>query len=199
MDHDKIAEKLRKQQIDWRFNPPGASHMGGVWERQIRTVRRIFSTLLREHGNRLDDESLHTLLCEVESIVNSRPITTISSDFRDPLSLSPSQFLTIKTKVVLLLPGKFQRADVYMRRRWRRVQHLCNQFWSRWKEEYLSTLQQRPKWCQEKRNRKIDDFLLIKDENTPRNDWSMGIIGNVEPDSKGLVGSAVVRTKTTEL
>ena len=108
MDHDKITEKLRKQQIDWRFNPPGASHMGGVWERQIRTIRRILSTLLREHGNRLDDESLHTLLCEVESIVNSRPITAISSDFRDALPLSPSQILTMKTKVFLPPPGKFQ-------------------------------------------------------------------------------------------
>ena len=47
MDHDKITEKLRKQQIDWRFNPPGASHMGGVGERQIRTVRGILSTLFR--------------------------------------------------------------------------------------------------------------------------------------------------------
>ena len=47
MDHDKITEKLRKQQIDWRFKPPGACHMGGVWERQIRTVRRILSALLR--------------------------------------------------------------------------------------------------------------------------------------------------------
>ena len=46
---------------------------------------------------------------------------------------------------------------------------------------------------------KIDDVVLIKDENTPRNDWPIGIIGNVEPDSKGLVGSAVMRTKTTEL
>ena len=53
MDHDKTTEKLHKEQIDWRFNPPGASHMGGV--------RRILSTLLREHGNRLDDKSLHTL------------------------------------------------------------------------------------------------------------------------------------------
>ena len=46
---------------------------------------------------------------------------------------------------------------------------------------------------------KIDDVVLIKDENTPRNDWSICVIVNVEPDSKGLVRSAVVRTKTIEL
>ena len=75
MDHNEITEKLRQQHIDWKFNLPAASHMGGVWERQIRTTRRILNTLLREHGSRLDDESLHTLMCEVESIIKTRPIT----------------------------------------------------------------------------------------------------------------------------
>ena len=199
MNHDELTEKLRQQQIDWKFNPPAASHMGGVWERQIRTVRRILATLLHEHTGRLDDESLHTLLCEVESIINSRPLTVISSDVKDPLPLSPSQILTMKTSVVLPPPGQFQHNDVYMRRRWRRVQYLCNLFWSRWKKEYLPTLQQRPKWNQPKRNMEVHDVVLIKDENVSRNDWSMGIIAKVEPDSKGFVRSAVVKTQTSEL
>ena len=199
MNHDEITEKLRQQQIDWKFNPPAASHMGGVWERHIRTVRRILATLLREHAGRLDDESLHTLMCEVESIVNSRPLTVISSDVEDPLPLSPSQILTMKTSIVLPPPGQFQRNDVYMRRRWRRVQYLCNLFWSRWKREYLPTLQQRPKWNQTKRNLEVNDIVLIKDENESRNDWLMGIIVKVEPDAKGFVRSAVVKTKTSEL
>ena len=71
-NHDELTEKLRQQQIDWKFNPPTASHMGEVWERQMRTVRRILATLLHEHTGRLD-ESLHTLLCEVESIISPRP------------------------------------------------------------------------------------------------------------------------------
>ena len=57
-------------------------------------------------------------MCEVESIINSRPLTVISSDVKDPLPLSPNQILTMKTSVVLPPPGQFQRNDVYMCRRW---------------------------------------------------------------------------------
>ena len=199
MDQKEITEKLRQQNIDWKFNPRAASHMGGVWERQIRIARRILDTLLREHGSRLDDESLQTLMCEVESIINSRPLTIISSDVKDPYPLSPNQILTMKTGIVLPPPGKFQRNDVYMRRRWRRVQYLCNLFWSRWKREYLPTLQERAKWNKVKRNLKVDDVVLVRDENAPRNVWPMGVVTKVEPDSKGLVRSVVLRTHTTEL
>ena len=138
-------------------------------------------------------------MCEVESIINSRPLTVISSDVKDPYPLSPNQILTMKTSIVLPPPGKFQRNDIYMRRRWRRVQYLCNLFWSRWKREYLPTLQERAKWNKVKRNLKVDDVVLVRDENAPRNVWPMGVVTRVEPDSKGLVRSVVLRTHTTEL
>lgn len=139
-------------------------------------------------------------MCEVESIINSRPLTVISSDVNDPYPLSPNQILTMKTSIVLPPPGKFQHNDVYMRRRWRRVQYLCNLFWSRWKREYLPTLQERTKWNKVKRNLKVDDVVLVKDENAPRNVWPMGVVTfSVHSDSKGLVRSVVLRTHTTEL
>jgi ABC-type uncharacterized transport system ATPase component len=50
--------------------------MGGIWERQIRSVRNVLNALLDDHGTQLDEESLRTLMCETESIVNSRPLTT---------------------------------------------------------------------------------------------------------------------------
>ena len=198
LDTDSFLHALHRF-IASPLHPPAASHMGGVWERQIRTTRRILDTLLREHGSRLDDESLQTLMCEVESIINSRPLTVISSDVKDPYPLSPNQILTMKTSIVLPPPGKFQRNDVYMRRRWRRVQYLCNLFWSRWKREYLPTLQERAKWNKVKRNLKVDDVVLVRDENAPRNVWPMGVVTRVEPDSKGLVRSVLLRTHTTEL
>ena len=83
MDKKVITEKLCQQNIDWIFNPPAASHMGKVWERQIRTASRILDTLLHEHRSHLHDELLQTLMCEVESIINSRPVTVISSDGDD--------------------------------------------------------------------------------------------------------------------
>ena len=181
------------------IQPPAVSHMGGVWERQIQTGRRILDTLLREKGSRLDDESLQTLMCEVESIINSRPLTVISSDVKDPYPLSPNQILTMKASIVLPPPGKIQRNEVYTRRRWRRVQYLCNLFWSRWKREYLPTLQERPKWKKVKRNLKVDDVVLIKDENAPRNVWPMGVVTKVEQNAKGFVRSVVLKTHTTEL
>ena len=105
---------------------PSASHMGGVWERQIRTVRKVLSAILRDHSGSLNDESFRTLLAESECIVNSRPLTT--ENLQDPASLplSPNSILTMKNKLVLPPPGVFQKSDMYCRKRWRQVQHLAN-------------------------------------------------------------------------
>lgn len=108
MDNNQISNKLQQEETDWIFNPPAASHISGVWERQIQTTRKVLNIILHEHGTHLDDESFRTLLCEVEAIVNSRPLTFSSSDPDDLTPLTPSHLLTMKTSVVLPPPGKFQ-------------------------------------------------------------------------------------------
>ena len=100
--------------ITWINNPPIACHIGGVWEKQIRTTRSILNTLFKAHGKSLDDESLHTLLVEVEAIVNSRPITTETmSDVKSDIPLSPANLLTMKSKVILPFPECFSSAYIY--------------------------------------------------------------------------------------
>lgn len=198
MQGDRIQRYLLGEQIQWSFNPPAASHFGGVWERQIRTIRNVFSSVLRE-CDRLDDDVCRTLFCEVEAIVNSRPLTTVSSDPNDMSPLSPSQILTMKSQVLVPPPGEFQRHDVYMRKRWRRVQYLANLFWSRWKKEYLSSLQSRRKWKESKRNMRVGDVVLINDDCLPRNEWKMGRVTEVAEDAKGFVRSCTVRTQTSTL
>ena len=140
MDQAQIEKYLTNEQIEWSFNPPGASHMGGIWERQIRTVRKILAGMCASTEN-LDDESFKTLMCEIEAIVNSRPITTVTDDPNDLLPLNPNMILTGKKQLNVPPPGNFQQNDLYCRKRWRRVQHLANVFWNRWKKEYLVTLQ----------------------------------------------------------
>ena len=174
MDDEKIKAELLKENIDWIRNPATASNFGGVWERQIRSVRNIMAALMKQHGHSLNDESLRTLLCEAEAVVNSRPLTTETlSDPLSPLPLSPSTLLTGKTKLILPPPGKFQREDTYCKRRWRRVQHIANEFWNRWSKEYLQILQLRQKWTHKRRNFKEGDIALLKDNNSCRNKWPM--------------------------
>ena len=131
---------------------------------------------MEEHGDRLDEESLRTLMCEVEAVINSRPLTVVSGEPNDLEPLTPSHLLTTKSAVVLPPPGKFQRNDIYMRRRWRRVQYLTNLFWSRWKKEYLVSLQERVKWQQPKRNLTEGDIVILREENVRRNVWPSGIV-----------------------
>ena len=185
--------------IKWKRNPPAASHMGGVWERQVRSVRSILSALMREYGHVLDDESLRTLMAEVECIINSRPLTFPSSDPGDLDPLTPSHLLTMKSKIVMPPPGNFQKADVYLRRRWKRVQYLSNVFWSRWRKEYVQTLQERVKWNNPRRNLQRGDLVLIADDRVPRNQWNMARVVYSRPDSKGQVRSVKVATATTTL
>ena len=107
------------------MNVPAASHMDGIWERMIKSVRSVLSVLLQEHGAQLDDEALRTLMTEAENVINSRPAS--------PEPITPNHLLTLKSQVVLPPPGSFQQLDLYSRKRWRRVQYLANQFWIRWR------------------------------------------------------------------
>ena len=69
-------------------------------------------------------------MCEAEAIVNSQPLTA-------------ENISSMKSNVILPPPGVFQAADRYSRKQWRRVQHLANEFWSRWKKKFLHSLQER--------------------------------------------------------
>ena len=150
LDHDKIGKELLQNNCDWfsfKMNVPSASHIGGVWERQIRSVHNVLLVLLENNGNQLNDESLSTFMCEAEAIINSRPLTVDGLADPDSLALlAPNHLLTMKSKIVLPPPGNFQNADMYSRRRWRCVQHLANELWCRWKKEYLHSLQLHQKW-----------------------------------------------------
>ena len=147
----------------------------------------------------LDDEGLLTLTCEVEAIVNGRPITKVSDDPRDPEALTPNHLLLLRSGPALP-PGLFTKVDSYSRRRWRQVQYLADVFWRRWTREYLPALQERKKWTSATRNFAVGDVVLVLDENLPRCSWPIGRILEVfQNRTDGLVRSVKVKTKSSVL
>ena len=135
----------------------------------------------------LDEESLSTLFAEVEAIVNSRPMVVETiNDVNSEVALSPSHILTMKSKVVMPPPGVFGKPDLYCRRRWRRIQHISNEFWSRGRKEFLVTLQERQKWREPQRNFSVGDIVILKDE-SHRNKWRLTKIIDVYKNKNGYV------------
>jgi hypothetical protein len=98
MDQERLKSRLVDMRIEWIFNTPTASHMGGVWERQIRTVRSVLTGLMKKSDGRLNTSTLRTLFYEVMAIVNSRPLSVESlEDPLGPLPLTPNHILTMKS------------------------------------------------------------------------------------------------------
>ena len=91
------------------------------------------------------------------------------------------------------------REDIYCRKRWRRVQYVLNQFWLRWRTEYLQNLQIRQKWIHPQRNLQEGDLVLIKDDNSPRNQWPLARIVEVQKSEDGLVRTAKIQIGTSDL
>lgn len=130
-------------------------------------------------------------MCEVENILNNRPLTELSDDPNDLEPLTPNHLLLLNSGVTFP-PGLFNENDLFSSRKWRQVQYLADLFWARWRKKYLPLLQSRQKWTSEREPHKIGDLVLLVDQLLPRNQWSTGRIVEVNKDEKGNVRSAKI-------
>ena len=148
---------------------------------------------MKTHSHSLNDESIRTLMAEVELIINLRPLTVETiSDSKSEIPLSPSNLLTMKTSVVMPPPGEFSKPDAYSKRRWQCVQHIAGEFWSRWRKEFLQSLQVRQIWKKGVRNFAVGDIVLLRDD-CHRNQWPMARIVGIDADAKNDVRSITLR------
>jgi len=136
-----ICNYLTPKQITWKFNPPLSPWMGGSWESIIKSIKRALKSITTERI--YTDESLSTLLCQVESIHNSRPLTPISDDVNDFTALTPNDLLIGYQSENTIL-GDFTN-QTNIRKNWRSVQANADMFWQKWKNLYLPILNNRSK------------------------------------------------------
>ena len=82
-----VQDHLSGRGVEWIFNIEKAPWWGGVFERLIRSTKRCLRKMVRSYQLTIDE--LCTALTEVESILNSRPLSFVSSDdLEEPLTPS---------------------------------------------------------------------------------------------------------------
>lgn len=186
-----IREYAISQNIKFSMIPPYASHFGGLWEAGVKSCKHH---LIRVVGNaHLTFEEFSTVLSQVESILNSRPLNPMSTESTDFLPLTPAHFLVGRP---LTSPASEDLTNIPAHRigRYQRVEQLRQHFWARWSKEYISELQTRCKWTENKDSLITGTMVLIKDDNLPPLKWSIGRIINTYPGKDGISRVADIRT-----
>ena len=197
LNHEKIVQETTKYQpIDWKFNPPSAPHFGGVFEAMIKSAKKAMKVVMDDAD--VTDEELQTAMCGAERLLNSRPITYVSSDPNDPSPLTPNHFLVGQIGGVFAPEATDQVEVNNPRNRWHRVQQLLQLFWKRWRREFLPRLNVSKKWFHFKHNLKEGDVVLIVEPKASRGEWPLGRVIEAYPGSDGLVRVVKVKSKNKE-
>ena len=192
MDQAKISGTLSQDRIQWFFNPPSA-HFGGVWERLVKSAKKPLKITL--NGQLVNDETLLTLMAEIESLLNSRPLTHVSVDPQDLEAITPNHFL-IGRNSPNVPPDVFDERDLNSRKRWRQAQTLTDHFWRRWLREYVPAITERRKWrTRSQTDAQIGDLVLVVDDNLPCGRWNLGRIVKTFPGDDGLICAVQVQMK----
>ena len=191
-----IAVELAHKGIKWRFNPPSAPHQGGIWERLVRSFKRVLYTILGTR--RLTDEVLSITFCLVEHALNSRPLTPVSADPSDLGALTPNHFLL--GNQARSLPSIIGVDEFDHRKRYARAQSYANAIWSRWIKEYVPALNRRSKWqTPAELDLKTGDLVWVVEETNPRGYYPTARITELRYGSDSVARSAVLRTSSGSL
>lgn len=191
LNEHKIKSSLANNGIDWNFIPANAPNFGGYWERLVGCFKRAIESVLSVDSNPTD-ETLRTVFCEAEHLVNSRPYYLESDDPDDALGLCPNDILIQQDKTIHT-PGVFDGIISREKRTWRISQMFIDAFWKRFIKEYIPTLINRSKWIKDCENLSEGDVVVMKG-NSPRGEWPLGVVTKIFPGSDGVVRVVDVRT-----
>ncbi|XP_049867240.1 uncharacterized protein LOC126367655 [Pectinophora gossypiella] len=175
---DDLVEKLASDGTQWHFIPPYSPNFGGLWEAGVKSVKFHLKRVLVAN---LTFEEMTTTLCQIEACLNSRPLTCIDTTDTDVIEpLTPGHFLIGEAPVNIPSPD-LRDVNVGRLSRWQLTQRLVRDFWHRWQSEYLTRLQERPKWMKHQKEFDLGDIVLLKNDQLPPGKWSLGRIVEKHP------------------
>lgn len=174
------------------FHPSSITTLWRVWESAVKSFKRIFYKVASEAALTFEEASM--LTAQVESILNSRPLISLSKDPNNLDYLSPGHFL-IGDALTSYPEPNITQEKVGRLSKWQMLERMRQHFWSRWSTEYLLSLQQRNKWKVSKGPQlKSGQLVLCKEDGLPPLKWSIGRIQEVYPGTDGLVRTALIKT-----
>ena len=147
----------------WSFIPPHSPSQGGNYERLIRSVKEAFYNTIPSQQTLLTDEELLTCFKHVEKLVNSRPLTIVSGDPRDPVALTPGDFLLGSRDTVI--SGVNNPVRCNLKERWRLLQNLTTKLWNEFIEQYLCHLHVRERWPERQNPIKENQVVVLLKSN----------------------------------
>ncbi|XP_028167249.1 uncharacterized protein LOC114357705 isoform X2 [Ostrinia furnacalis] len=179
--------------ITFRYIPSYSPNHGGLWEAAVKSFKFHFKRVVGE--NKFTYEELTTILSEIEGILNSRPLTPLSSDPADLTALTPGHFLTGRPLICIPEPDL---TDIPLNRLrfWRRCTQVKQHFWKAWYSQYLSQLNVRNKWSKQLPDVEEGSLVLLKGDNVPPLQWPMARVTRVFRGSDGRVRVAELKTAT---
>ena len=199
----ELEAAMERRGVVWKFITKKAPWHGGYWERLIGLTKTALKKVLgRAHINLV---TLQTLVVEIETILNNRPLTYVSDDPKDMEPLTPSHLLYGRQIVSLpynVAPDELTDPDYggysQLKKRAKTQALLLEHFSSRWRHEYLTSLRESHNSSGDNRQRvKVGDVVLVHDEG-PRINWRLAVIKDLIMGGDNLVRTAVIRTSTGE-
>ncbi|CAL1672294.1 unnamed protein product [Lasius platythorax] len=189
-----LANLLANDGTQWLFNPPASPHFGGQWEAGVKSVKYH---LRRVVGDKLlTYEEMNTLLIQIESVLNSRPLSPLSEDPEDLEALTPGHFLTGSALKTIpepsLLSVKCSRLS-----RWQLTQQMLESFWTRWSKECLQRHLAMYKWNKTSPSLREGSLVLVVDERYPPSKWPLGRIIQTHPGTDGQVRVVSIKTQSS--
>lgn len=180
---NQLCGELAKFSVQWHFIPPYSAWFGGLWEAGVKSTKYH---LKRMTDQLLTFEELTTIVTQIEGILNSRPLCPMSDDPTDLEYLTPAHFLI--GRILNMLPERELPVEkISSVDRFKRCQIRVQEFWKKWSGEYLSRLQQKPKWLGGQSNLQVGDLVLIREEFLPVANWRRARVSECHPGKDGLV------------
>ncbi|XP_070571136.1 uncharacterized protein [Ptychodera flava] len=200
-DSSYVKQYMANKRVEWSFIPKRAPWFGGFWERMIGLTKNIIKKVLGRAFITFDE--MNTIITEIETTLNDRRITYLSSNSDDAISLTPSHMLhgRVPTNVPHPLVDDTEISDPSfgneddLRKCYLRITQLQEHFWRRWTTEYLTALHEHHKIHGKTDNDiRIGDVVLVHSDTSRRINWELATVEKLNYGNDGIIRSAGIRT-----